>query len=233
MTMGHDRAAALEQRRPKHVGVLVSGRGSNLRALLAAFPAGHPLVHIACVTSNRLACPALEHARRAGVPTHVFERRRYPTREAQHTAIAERLREDGVDLLVLAGYDQIVTEPLLTAYAGRLINVHPSLLPAFAGTLHAQADALRHGVKISGCTVHYVTEVVDGGPIIAQAAVPVLEDDDETLLAARILEQEHRLLPRVVAWFAEGRIRIQGQRVHIEPASGQESFLEGDGTPVP
>ncbi|HWE61135.1 MAG TPA: phosphoribosylglycinamide formyltransferase, partial [Chloroflexota bacterium] len=194
----------------------VSGRGSNLQALLAAFPPDHPLVQISCVIGNRPDCAALGHARRAGVLTHSIARQDYPSREAQHTTIAERLADAGAQLVVLAGYDQVLTAPLLTAYAGRLINVHPSLLPAFAGTLHAPAEALRYGVKVSGCTVHYVTAEVDGGPIIAQAAVPVLEDDDEASLSARILEQEHWLLPQVVCWLAEGRVHLQGRRVHID-----------------
>jgi phosphoribosylglycinamide formyltransferase-1 len=200
---------------PLRVGVLASGRGSNLRALLAAFPLGHDLAQVVCAISNRSACPALQIARDAGVASHAVERSNYPSREAQHAAIAALLRAEDVGLVVLAGYDQIVTPPLLSAYEGRLINVHPSLLPAFAGTLHAQAEALRHGVKISGCTVHYVTAAVDGGPIIAQAAVPVLDDDDEAALAARILEQEHRLLPQVVAWIAERRVRIEDGRVRV------------------
>lgn len=222
MTWDIDPAAAAERNGPLRVGVLVSGRGSNLQALLAAFPGDHPRVRIACAISNRPGCPALAHARDAGIPALVFDRRAYAGRVAQHAAMAERLRDERVDLVVLAGYDQIVAEPLLAAYAGRLINVHPSLLPAFAGTLHAQAEALQHGAKISGCTVHFVTAAVDGGPIIAQAAVAVLDDDDEAALAARILEQEHLLLPRVVAWIAEGRARIDGRRVRIEPLAERQ-----------
>lgn len=198
------------------VGVLVSGRGSNLRALLAAFPPGHRLVQIVSVISNRPGCPALEHARAAGVPTHIVARQEYASREEQQGAMAELLRAARVDLLVLAGFDQILSAALLEPYAGRAINVHPSLLPAFAGTLHAQAEALRHGAKVSGCTVHHVTAEVDGGPIIAQCAVPVLDDDTETSLAERILEQEHRLLPQVVGLIAEGRVRVEGRRVCIE-----------------
>jgi phosphoribosylglycinamide formyltransferase-1 len=198
-----------------HVGVLVSGRGSNLRALLAAFPAGHPLVCIACVVTNRPGCAALAVAREAGVPAREVSSDDYPSREARQGAIAAALGAEKVDLVVLAGFDQVLGAALLAPYAGRLINVHPSLLPAFAGTLHAQAAALRHGVKVSGCTVHYVTEDVDGGPIIAQAAVPVLDGDGVADLSARILEQEHRLLPMVVALIAEGRVQVDGRRVRI------------------
>jgi phosphoribosylglycinamide formyltransferase-1 len=203
---------------PFRIGVLVSGRGSNLQALLAAFPANHPQVQIVLVVSNRPGCPALEHAQRAGVTCAVIARDHFPSRVAQHAAIGARLHEAAVDLVVLAGYDQIVTPPLLELFADRIINIHPSLLPAFAGTLHAPAEAVHYGVKISGCTVHYVTAAVDGGPILAQAAVPVLDDDDAASLAARILEEEHQLLPRVVEWIAAGRVHLDGRRVRVEPA---------------
>jgi phosphoribosylglycinamide formyltransferase-1 len=206
------------------VGVLVSGRGSNLQALLAAFPAGHPLVEIVCVVSNRPECQALEHAQRAGVPAHAMPRREHGSRDAQQAAIAGILQDAGVELVVLAGYDQVLGAPLLDDFADRILNVHPSLLPAFGGTLHAQEEALRHGVKVTGCTVHYVNSEVDGGPIIAQAAVPVLDDDDAARLSQRILEQEHRLLPRAVAWIAEGRVRVEGRRVHLA-ASGETDLL--------
>jgi phosphoribosylglycinamide formyltransferase-1 len=211
---GTGRAAAC----PLRVAVLASGRGSNVQALLTAFPAGHPLAQIVCAIGNRPGSPALKRAGEAGVPTHLIARGHYPSRPAQDMAIVEVLRRVDTELAVLAGYDQILTAPLLDAFAGRMINIHPSLLPAFAGTLHAQADALRYGVKVSGCTVHFVTAAVDGGPIIAQAAVPVLEEDDEATLSARILEQEHRLLPAVVTWIAEGRVQIEGSRVGVAAA---------------
>jgi phosphoribosylglycinamide formyltransferase-1 len=200
---------------PLRVAVLVSGRGSNLHALLEAFPGGHPSVRIVCVVTNRLGCAALAFAHAAGVPTHTVPRRTYPSRAAQHAAIAALLAASAVDLVVLAGYDQILEAALLDRYAGRVINVHPSLLPAFGGTLHAQADALQYGVKVTGCTVHFVTAAVDAGPIIAQAAVPVLDDDSVESLSRRILEQEHQLLPWVVARLAERRVTIEGQRVRI------------------
>jgi phosphoribosylglycinamide formyltransferase-1 len=197
------------------VGVLVSGRGTNLRALLDAFPAAHPLVQIVCVVTNRPGCPALEHAHRASVPTQSVPRAAYPSRAAQHTAIAAVLADAAVDLVVLAGYDQILDAALLDRYVDRVINVHPSLLPAFGGTLHAQAAALQYGVKVTGCTVHFVTAAVDAGPIIAQVTVPVLDDDSVETLSQRILEQEHVLLPWVVTRLAEGRVAVEGQRVRI------------------
>jgi phosphoribosylglycinamide formyltransferase-1 len=198
------------------VGVLVSGRGSNLQALLRAFPNGHSSAAIVQVVSNRRECQALEHAHAAGVPACALERSQYQDRSAQQQAMADVLLDARVDLLVLAGFDQILTSALLRPFAGRVINIHPSLLPAFAGTLHAQAAALDHGVKVTGCTVHYVNEEIDGGPIIAQAAVPVLQSDSEESLSSRILQQEHRLLPWVVELIAEGRLRVEGRRVLIQ-----------------
>lgn len=195
------------------IGILVSGRGSNLAALIRAFPRGHPLIEIALVLSNRPGCPALAQAQEAGIACAAFDRRAYETRAAQQAAMAARCLQAGAGLLVLAGFDQILTSALLDPFDGRAINIHPSLLPAFAGSLHAQRDALAYGVKVSGCTVHFVTAAVDGGPIIAQAAVPVLDDDDEATLAARILQEEHRLLPDVVARIASGRIIVKGRRV--------------------
>jgi phosphoribosylglycinamide formyltransferase 1 len=200
------------------VGVLVSGRGSNLCALLEALAGEGSPAQVVCVMTNRPGCAALDHARNAGTPVHIFAKKEYVSRATRDAAMAEALNQAGVDLVVLAGYDEILDPALLSPFAGRLINVHPSLLPAFAGTLHAQAAALRYGVKVSGCTVHYVTEDVDCGPIIAQAAVPVLDDDDEESLSARILEQEHRLLPRVVKLIAEGKVRLEGRRVRVDEA---------------
>ena len=200
------------------VGVLVSGRGSNLRALLDALPAGGSPARVVCVLTNRPGCAALDHARSAGVPAHAFAKSEYASRADRDAAMAEMLDQAGVDLVVLAGYDEVLGPAVLQPYAGRVINVHPSLLPAFAGTLHAQEAALRHGVKVSGCTIHYVTEDVDGGPIIAQAAAPVLDDDDVERLSGRILEQEHRLLPHVVMLIAEGRVQLDGRRVRVDDA---------------
>ena len=203
----------MEARIPLRVGVLVSGRGSNLRALVQAFPIGHPLVHIGCVVTNRPDCGAIGYAREACIPVDVVGGDDYLSREAQQAAMAEALRSADTDLVVLAGYDQVLGPSLLEPYAGRVINIHPSLLPAFGGTLHAQAAALRHGVKVTGCTVHFVTAAVDGGPIIAQAAVSVRDDDTVDTLSQRILAQEHVLLPRVVALIAEGKVRVEGRRV--------------------
>ncbi len=140
--------------------------------------------------------------------------------------MAQALHAEGVQLVVLAGFDQIVAETLLRPFEGRIINIHPSLLPAFAGTLHAQREALAYGVKVSGCTVHYVNEDIDAGPIVAQAVVPVFAADTEESLASRILEQEHCLLPNVVGWIAEGRVCVKGRRVQISEGNANESLAE-------
>jgi phosphoribosylglycinamide formyltransferase-1 len=205
------------------VGVLVSGRGSNLAALLRAFPRSHKAVRIACVVANRTDCAGLRHAQAANVPTYTYPRDGFANREEQQQAIASSLSEAEVELVVLAGFDQILTDSLLRPFAGRIINIHPSLLPAFSGTLHAQAEALAYGVKLSGCTVHYVNKEIDQGPIIAQVAVPVLESDTSQSLAERILQQEHYLLPTVVEWIAEGRVRVEGRQVRVSEGAANAS----------
>ena len=203
--------------RPLRIGVLVSGRGSNLQAIIDAIGRGEVMAEIAVVVSNRPRAYALERARSRGIPTAVVERRSFASRVAHQLAIVEELRRWGVELVVLAGFDKVLVPEFLAAFPGRVINVHPSLMPAFAGGLHAQAEALAHGVKISGCTVHFVTDDVDAGPIILQAAVPVHEGDDVDSLSARILEQEHRILPRAIDLIARGRVVVEGRKVRILP----------------
>ena len=205
---------------PRRIGVLVSGRGSNLQAIFDSIAAGRLAAEVAVVISNRAGAQALERAAAAGVPTRRLLARDYPNRAAHHAAIAQCLRDFDVDLVVTAGFDRILDPVMVAAFPDRIINIHPSLTPAFAGTLHAQAAALAAGVKITGCTVHLVDESVDGGPIVAQAAVPVLDDDTVETLSARILAEEHRLLPTVLQWFVAGRIHRQGHRVIIMPDQG-------------
>ncbi|HVC32092.1 MAG TPA: phosphoribosylglycinamide formyltransferase [Chloroflexota bacterium] len=200
------------------LGVLASGRGTNLQALLDAASARRIPAEIVAVASNRHGALALDRARRAGVPASVFQRTEFPARAAQEQAVVDFLRQHGVELVVLAGYVPVLGATLLDSFHHRVVNIHPSLLPAFGKTLHAQADALRHGVKITGCTVHFVTSQVDGGPIILQRAVPVLEGDTEESLSARILEQEHQALPEAIGLIAAGRVVIDGDRTRILPA---------------
>ncbi|HET6317063.1 MAG TPA: phosphoribosylglycinamide formyltransferase [Chloroflexota bacterium] len=194
------------------VAVLVSGNGTNLQALI-----DHPDLHaqIVLVGCNRADAPAIERARRAAIPVCVVDRTSVPRRSDRQRMLLESLRAHAVDLLVLAGFDEILTPDLVQAYANRLINTHPSLLPAFGKTMHAVQAALDHGVKVTGATVHLVTDDLDGGPILLQACVPVEPGDTEATLHERILEQEHRLLPAAVKAFAEGRVVIEGQRARV------------------
>lgn len=201
--------------------VLISGRGSNMESLLKA---GLP-VEFACVISNRPEAKGLEVAAGLGVPTAVVDHWQYHGREAFDAVLAAEIDRHAPDLVILAGFMRVLTEGFVRRYEGRLINIHPALLPAFPG-LHTHARALAAGVRVHGCTVHFVTPEVDVGPIIVQAAVPVLADDDEARLAARVLAQEHRIFPLAIRWFAEGRLRLRADgTVHIEGASGAAAAL--------
>ena len=197
------------------LGVLVSGRGTNLQALLDACAAGEIPARVAVVGCNRADAPALGRARAAGVPVCVVDRAAIPTREGRQQVFLDALQAARVDLVVLAGYDEILSPSFVAAFAGRMINTHPSLLPAFAGTMHAVQQALEHGVKVTGCTVHLVTEEPDGGPILYQQCVKVSEDDTAESLHTRILAEEHKLLPAAVRALAEGRVRIEGRRARV------------------
>jgi phosphoribosylglycinamide formyltransferase-1 len=196
------------------VGVLISGRGSNLQALIAAGADPAYPAEIVTVISNRPEAQGLARAASAGIPRHVIAD---PDRAAFAAAANRLLREAQVELVALAGFMRILDPGFVEAWSDRMINIHPSLLPAFPG-LHPQRQALAAGVKFSGCTVHFVRVAVDTGPIIAQAAVPVEDDDDEDRLATRILAAEHRLYPLAVRLYAEGRLRIDGNRVAIAGA---------------
>jgi phosphoribosylglycinamide formyltransferase-1 len=189
------------------LGVLISGSGTNLQAVLDAIAAGRLDAEVAVVVSNVPTAGGLARAKAAGVETVVLDHRHYDDRRAFDTAIVEVLATRGVEYVVLAGFMRLVTPTLLDAFPMRVVNVHPALLPAFPGT-HAQAQALRYGVRITGCTVHFVDTGTDTGPIIAQAAVPVLPNDDEESLRKRILVQEHALLPTALQWIAEGRVSV-------------------------
>jgi phosphoribosylglycinamide formyltransferase 1 len=198
----------------KSIGVLISGRGSNLQALIDAQAAGVLGGEIVVVVSNVPGVAGLERASRAGIPTRVCDHRGKP-RVAHEEELTRVLDEYGLELVCLAGYMRLLTGPLLDRYAGRILNVHPSLLPAFPG-VEAQRQAWEHGVKVSGATVHFVERTLDAGPIVLQEAVPVLESDDAPALAARILEAEHRIYPRAVALVLGGHARVEGRRVRLE-----------------
>ncbi|MGZ3640245.1 MAG: phosphoribosylglycinamide formyltransferase [Ktedonobacterales bacterium] len=197
------------------IGVLVAGRGSNLQAILDAIARGDLRARVGIVISSRANAPALQIAASHGVPTRVIAPRDYASRAEEGAAIVVALRSAGVSLVVLAGYNRIFDPSVVRAFPVRIVNIHPSLLPAFAGGMapHPQAAALAAGVKITGCTVHFVTEEVDAGPIIVQAAVPVLDDDTVESLSARILAEEHHLLPAAIDQILAGRVRVEGNRV--------------------
>jgi phosphoribosylglycinamide formyltransferase-1 len=197
-----------------NVGVLISGRGSNLQALLEAAAAGRLGGRVALVISNVAAAPGLERARAAAVPTAVHDHRGREREEHDRAMLAD-LRSHAVDLVCLAGYMRLLSPVLLGAYPHRVLNVHPSLLPAFPG-LDAQRQAWEHGVKVSGATVHLVEEGLDTGPILMQEAVPVLPSDTADDLAARILQAEHRIYPRAVRAMLEGRCHLEGRRVRVD-----------------
>jgi len=194
------------------VGVLASGRGSNLRALVVATRASGVRADVVVVVSDRADADALAYARVEGIPAVHLDPRQHPTREAHDKALIGVLDEHRVGLVCLAGYMRILTPELVRHFAGRLLNVHPALLPAFPG-LHAPRQALDHGVRVTGATVHFVDEGVDTGPIVLQAAVPVHDDDSVETLSARILEQEHRLYPNAVQMLLERNWRVEGRRV--------------------
>ncbi|HEU5284537.1 MAG TPA: phosphoribosylglycinamide formyltransferase [Burkholderiales bacterium] len=194
----------------KRLVILISGRGTNMRTLLDA---PLPAVVVA-VISNNPAAGGLEIANTRGVATQVVDHRGYAERETFDRALAQALDAFAPDLIVLAGFMRVLTPWFVQRYGGRLINIHPSLLPAFAG-VHTHRRALAAGVRLHGCTVHFVTTRLDHGPIIVQAAVPVLDDDTEDSLAARVLVQEHRILPQAVRWFCEGRLALAGERVML------------------
>jgi phosphoribosylglycinamide formyltransferase-1 len=194
------------------LGVLISGRGSNLKALLDAVAANRLAARVALVVSNRASAPGLDHARAAGVETLVIESKAFASRADYDRALVDALRSRRVDLVCLAGFMRLLGREVVDAFPNAILNVHPSLLPAFPG-LDAQRQAWEHGVTVSGATVHFVTAELDAGPIVMQAAVPVLEEDTPDSLAARILEREHVLYPAAVARVLAGGWRIEGRRV--------------------
>lgn len=208
---------------PLAVGVLVSGSGTNLQALLdAAREDRLGGARIALVVSNRPAVKALDRASAASVPAEVIDHKGFADRASFEQILVDRLRAAGVGLVVLAGFMRLLGPTFLRAFPARVVNIHPALLPAFPG-VDGQGQALAYGARITGCTVHLVDEGVDSGPVIAQAAVPVLSNDTVETLRARILVEEHRLLPQVVRWIAEGRLALEGRRVvvaGVRPAAG-------------
>jgi phosphoribosylglycinamide formyltransferase 1 len=196
---------------PPSIGVLISGRGSNLQAIIDAIADGRLDARIAVVISNKAEAYGLERAKAAGIETVVLSHRAYPTREDYDRALVTELCARGVRLVCLAGFMRLLSPVFIEAFPNAILNIHPSLLPAFPG-IDAQRQALEHGVKVSGVTVHLVTPELDAGPIVLQSAVPVLDDDTVEALSARILEQEHRLYPEAIAYVLAGGWVLQGRR---------------------
>ena len=197
------------------LAILLSGRGSNFEAIHRAIATGALRATIVCVISNRPEARGFERARELGLPAHVFDHKRYPTRAEHEEDVLRALAEAEPDFVALAGYMRLLSPAFVAAFPHRILNIHPSLLPSFPG-VDAQAQAVAYGVKVSGCTVHFVDENLDAGPIVAQEAVPVRSSDTEESLAARILEAEHRIYPRAVRALLEGRLAYSGRRVLVE-----------------
>jgi len=199
----------------RNIGVLISGRGSNLQAIIDATRDGRLDARLAIVISNRADAHGLERARAAGIDTLVRDHKAWPSREAYEAVLVEDLRARNVDLACLAGFMRLLGATFVSAFPDRILNIHPALLPSFPG-LHAQRQAVEHGVKISGATVHFVTTDLDAGPIILQAPVPVLDTDTEDALSARILEAEHRIYPEAIQKILDGHWTLSGRRVVFE-----------------
>jgi len=196
------------------LGILASGRGSNLQAIMDQVAAGKINAEVAVVVSDKKEAYALERARLAGIPAGHVNHRDFPAKNAYERSIVDLLQQHGVELVCLAGYMRIVGGVILAAFPNRVMNIHPALLPSFPG-LHGQEQAWAYGVKFSGCTVHFVDEGMDTGPIILQAVVPVYDEDTADDLSARILEQEHKIYPEAIRLYGEGRLKVAGRKVYV------------------
>jgi phosphoribosylglycinamide formyltransferase-1 len=208
--------------KPVPIGVLISGSGTNLQAIIDAIAAKKLDANIAVVLSNKADAYGLARAQNHGIRTEVLDHKAFASREAYDQAVVDLLRGRGVELVVLAGFMRLLSPVFIKAYSNRIMNIHPALLPSFPG-LHVQKKALDHGVRFTGCTVHFVNEDCDEGPIIIQAVVPVFPDESEEQLAARILKQEHRIYPRAIQLYAEGRLHVVGRRVLVDRLAKDES----------
>ncbi|MBI5675134.1 MAG: phosphoribosylglycinamide formyltransferase [Nitrospirae bacterium] len=197
------------------VGVLASGRGSNFQSIIDNIKSGYINAKIAVLITDNPKAYAIERARNNNIETLVLIPKNFPDRDSYYRHLADELKKRGVELVILAGFMRVVGKPLIDAFREKIMNIHPALLPSFPG-LHGQRQALDYGVKIAGCTVHFVDEGVDTGPIIIQSAVPAYEDDTEDTLSERILKEEHGIFPLAVKLFAEGRIKVKGRKVFIE-----------------
>ena len=206
------------------IGVLASGRGSNFQSIINAVNSGSLKIEIAVLITDNASAFCIERAKNHGIPHIIINPREYRSREAFFSEIADILKKRSVGLVVLAGFMRIVGKPLIDAFPHRIMNIHPALLPSFPG-LSGQMQALNYQVRISGCTVHFVDEGVDTGPIIIQAAVPVLQDDTEETLSERILSLEHQIYPEAIRLFSEDKITVEGRRVTIKGYAAQDAFF--------
>lgn len=196
------------------IAVLVSGSGSNLQAIIDASEKGEIPCRVGIVISNKADAYGLVRARKHAIPTEVISHKDFPSREEFDRRLVEIILQRGASLVCLAGFMRVLTPVFVRAFPNRILNIHPALLPSFPGT-HGPGQALNHGVRFSGCTVHFLDEGVDTGPIVVQAVVPVFDDDTEETLAARILIQEHRIYPMAIRLFFQGRLKVEGRRVRI------------------
>lgn len=203
------------------LGILISGNGSNFQAIIDAIEKKRLDAEVRVVVSNREDAYGLVRAQKHGVPTEIVDHRKFPSREAFDQHLIERFKDRQVELVVLAGFMRLLSADFVHAYSNRIMNIHPALLPAFPG-LHVQRKAVEAGVRFSGCTVHFVNEECDQGPIIIQAVVPVFPDDSEESLSARILKEEHRIYPKAIQLYSEGRLHVVGQRVLVDGLEKKE-----------
>ncbi|MCH6545443.1 MAG: phosphoribosylglycinamide formyltransferase [Deltaproteobacteria bacterium] len=206
------------------LGILISGNGSNFQAIIDAIEKKQLDAEVRVVISNREEAYGLVRAQQHGVPTEIVDHGKFPSREAFDQHLIERFKDRQVELVVLAGFMRLLSADFVHAYSNRIMNIHPALLPAFPG-LHVQRKAVEAGVRFSGCTVHFVNEECDQGPIIIQAVVPVFPDDSEESLSARILKEEHRIYPKAIQLYSEGRLHVAGQRVLVDGLEKEEQVM--------
>jgi phosphoribosylglycinamide formyltransferase-1 len=206
------------------LGVLASGRGSNFQSIINSIESGYLRAKVAVLITDNPDAYAIERAKRHKIESLVLRPKDFTDKDSYYSHIAEELEKRGVELVILAGFMRVVGKRLIERYPNRIMNIHPALLPSFPG-LHGQRQAVDYGVKISGCTVHFVDEGVDTGPIIIQSAVPAYDDDTEDTLSERILKQEHRIFPYAIRLFSEGRLRVEGRKVIIDTEKRDEVII--------
>jgi phosphoribosylglycinamide formyltransferase-1 len=217
-------AASTTSRPPVKIGVLISGEGTNLEAIIGAVARGELKADIRVVISNKAAARGLERARNHGIPAEVIDHRRFAAREDFDRALVASLQTHQVELVICAGFMRLLTPVMVAAFRDRIMNIHPALCPSFPG-VDAQKQAVDYGVRFSGCTVFFVTEGVDDGPVVVQAVVPVSQDDDAATLAERIHAEEHRIYPFAIRLYQEGRLEVRGRRVYIRDAPPTDTIL--------